>query len=583
MKVVDHVKWRASIGHGLDWHMLGLLLQELFLALKLANPARVTGLEDVGQLPTSIWIRRFAERHNLVGRATMPISKGRQVVTPEEIKLWQEDAITFFSSKPELMAALQDKRRVWNTDETSVELGVAHKRVLTEKGTKVLYNVTSSTRDHITAVLTVNAAGEMALLRCFFRGVRNVADNHLAGLPKDGKSGTWGFSTTPNGFITGETLPLILQDLVAYVEEHQIPRPIILFMDGAAPHISLAMAEFCKANQIQPWLFKPNCTHITQPLDLTVMKSLKDVLKRKVTEWQQRNTTALSKYTVVPLLRASVEELLVSRPEVIVSGFRRAGLVPWNPSAVEQEKLAPSSIFAPPQEEQQQQQKETQQSQEEKHQQEEEQQQRHIEPEVLESGDIAIYSEPPEALGDDRRDTWMDEEEEVQKTQEAKKVPGMREVQEIEAGGTEGRKEVELPNFSKRQLSTFEAVFFTEEQVKKCEEIFNAHLKSSSPIYLAWKALKVASLPTEEEVVEEVLASHSPKNIVKRKARCGRKVPDGPGRFDPTSEEWKAILDRPAAPEPKKKKPEPKKKKPAAKENKKKKTAVNQIKSMLIQ
>ena len=44
MKVVDHVRWRASIGHGLDWHMLGLLLQELFKALKLANPARVTGL-----------------------------------------------------------------------------------------------------------------------------------------------------------------------------------------------------------------------------------------------------------------------------------------------------------------------------------------------------------------------------------------------------------------------------------------------------------------------------------------------------------------------------------------------------------
>ena len=84
----------------------------------------------------------------------------------------------------------------------------------------------------------------------------------------------------------------------------------------------------------------------------------------------------------------------------------------------------------------------------------------------------------------------------------------------------------------------------------------------------------MASLPTEEEVVEEVLASHCPKNIVKRKARCG--MPDGPGRFDPTSEERKAILDRPAA-------PEPKKKKPVAKENKKKITAVNQIKSMLIQ
>ena len=110
--------------------------------------------------------------------------------------------------------------------------------------------------------------------------------------------------------------------------------------------------------------------------------------------------------------------------------------------------------------------------------------------------------------------------------------------------------------------------------------MFNTQVESSSPIYLAWKALKVASLPTEEEVLEVVLASHSPKNIEKRKARSGRKVPDGPGRFDPTSEEWKAILDRSEAAEPKKKKT-----KPAAKENKpvKKKTAVNQIKSMLIQ
>ena len=48
MKVVDHVKWRASIGHGLDWHMLGLLLRELFLALKLANPNPVTIVSMVG-------------------------------------------------------------------------------------------------------------------------------------------------------------------------------------------------------------------------------------------------------------------------------------------------------------------------------------------------------------------------------------------------------------------------------------------------------------------------------------------------------------------------------------------------------
>ena len=77
------------------------------------------------------------------------------------------------------------------------------------------------------------------------------------------------------------------------------------------------------------------------------------------------------------------------------------------------------------------------------------------------------------------------------------------------------------------------------------------------------QALKVASLPTEEEAVEVVLASHTPRNIEKRKARSGRKVPDGPGRFNPTSQEWQAILNPPEAAEPKAKKA-----KPATKEKK---------------
>ena len=102
----------------------------------------------------------------------MPIRIGKQSINPEEIKLWQEDAIAFFSSKSELM----------ETDETSLKLGVAKKRVLAQNDTKVLYNIISSTRDHITAALTVNATGEMAPPCCFLWGVRNIAAKHLAGL-----------------------------------------------------------------------------------------------------------------------------------------------------------------------------------------------------------------------------------------------------------------------------------------------------------------------------------------------------------------------------------------------------------------
>ena len=63
------------------------------------NPGRKTGWEEVEQLPNRSWIRRFAERHNLVlrfgmvrkinlkiyFRACSEISKGRQVIHPEDL------------------------------------------------------------------------------------------------------------------------------------------------------------------------------------------------------------------------------------------------------------------------------------------------------------------------------------------------------------------------------------------------------------------------------------------------------------------------------------------------------------------
>ena len=113
----------------------------------------------------------------------MGISKGRQIVSEEELRLWQDDTWKFFSSNPELLEALQDKSRVFNLDETSIELGINKKKVLTQRGTKVLYNVSSSSQDHITTVLTVNAAGHIVSPQCFFRGKRNMAAAHLASLP----------------------------------------------------------------------------------------------------------------------------------------------------------------------------------------------------------------------------------------------------------------------------------------------------------------------------------------------------------------------------------------------------------------
>ena len=80
----------------MDWNTLGLLFKGVFVALKKSNPERETGLENNCEGALMSYIQRFAERNQLMIRSSMAISKGRQVVSAEELALWQSDAWRFF-------------------------------------------------------------------------------------------------------------------------------------------------------------------------------------------------------------------------------------------------------------------------------------------------------------------------------------------------------------------------------------------------------------------------------------------------------------------------------------------------------
>jgi hypothetical protein len=75
-EIIQHIKWRAMIGCGVDFGQLQSLIQESLLALKSANPDRKTGYEETGQLPNKDYVRRMVARNNLSLRRTAEISKG---------------------------------------------------------------------------------------------------------------------------------------------------------------------------------------------------------------------------------------------------------------------------------------------------------------------------------------------------------------------------------------------------------------------------------------------------------------------------------------------------------------------------
>ena len=55
--------------------------------------------------------------------------------------------------------------------------------------------------------------------------------------------------------------------------------------------------------------------------------------------------SSLTKYSVVPLVRESVEDILEDKPGLIANGFKRSGLCPWNPAAPDKNKMLPSTVL----------------------------------------------------------------------------------------------------------------------------------------------------------------------------------------------------------------------------------------------
>ena len=54
-----------------------------------------------------------------------------------------------------------------------------------------------------------------------------------------------------------------------------VQHPVLLFIDGAQCHLSIEASEYCDQNGIYLYMLYPNATHLLQPLDLSLMGSLK--------------------------------------------------------------------------------------------------------------------------------------------------------------------------------------------------------------------------------------------------------------------------------------------------------------------
>ena len=59
-------------------------------------------------------------------------------------------------------------------------------------------------------------------------------------------------------------------------------RPVMLLVDGHASHVTMDLIELARDNNVILFCLPPHTTHLLQPLDVSVFKSLKDHFYRSL-------------------------------------------------------------------------------------------------------------------------------------------------------------------------------------------------------------------------------------------------------------------------------------------------------------
>lgn len=283
--------------------------------------------------PGKKWFSAFLNRHPDVSeRTAQNLSKAREEVTEDDILGWFH-VIKGYLEKNGLLEAINDPQRIFNGDESAFYLQPKAGRVIVRKGEKNVYAASGDEKENLTVLITGNAAGILAppmIVYAYERLPAVIANS----VPKD-----WCIGRSDSGWMCAKTFYEYITNVFnPWIEKNNIPKPVILFLDGHRSHMTLHLSNFCKDNGIEVISLYPNSTHLLQPMDVAVFRPLKLSWKNQVKSWKRENPKqVLKREHFAPNFEAALRNL---ETDTIKNGFRKSGLFPFGPEYVDMNKIS---------------------------------------------------------------------------------------------------------------------------------------------------------------------------------------------------------------------------------------------------
>lgn len=205
--------------------------------------------------------------------------------------------------------------------------------MLVRKGDKAVYNFTQNDeKECLTVLFMTNATGALVPPMIVFPYER-IPYSVSQSVPIN-----WSIGKSENGWMTAETFYEYISNIFEpWLTTHNIERPIILYVDGHSSHLTLPVAQFCMDHQLELIALFPNATHLIQPLDVALFRTLKSSWRDCTNDWRVQNQRNLRREDFGPLLKKAIER--IELPRVMSNGFRKCGLFPFSADALQYNQL----------------------------------------------------------------------------------------------------------------------------------------------------------------------------------------------------------------------------------------------------
>lgn len=281
------------------------------------------------------WLKSFLERNpQIVLRQAegLSIQRAKGLNRAEVAKFF--DLLMTILTENNL---LDKPDRIFNMDESGVQLNNKTGKVLAKKGARAVKSLTSGEKgETITVVACCNATGNFLPPVLIIKGV-NKKPEFEEGLPPGSKV----YMQKKSAYISSELF-------YKWLTEEFIPRKptgkVLLILDGHSSHSSAVnMLETARDNDVILLCLPSHTTSALQPLDVSVFGPFKKYYYAETNSFMRTNPQKkINRYNSGQLIAKAW--IRAATPANAISGFRGSGIFPFNSNALSDAEFAISDL-----------------------------------------------------------------------------------------------------------------------------------------------------------------------------------------------------------------------------------------------